>query len=213
MRGALLLLLAAVLLGLFKPYLIFPAAVGVGAWVGIGRQERLLQSFLGGVVMLGLAAVVAELSLDRFAPSALLQQVVIRQGLVGLDPSASAYAIGDADATTWAGQLGFVPVALFTGALRPGLWEAHNGMAVVAGLENAVLAALSVAALYRVARSGVRAPGSVLLACLGLCALALVGIGLTTTNLGTLSRHRAPLCIFLWFPVLSMFAWQRREPG
>jgi hypothetical protein len=93
--------------------------------------------------------------------------------------------------------LAFIPVGVFTLLFRPFLWEAHNILAVAAGLENFLLIALIVwrrrqllASLGSIARDPF----------LLYCTVALVGAAAAMAvswNLGTMARHKTMVMPYL----------------
>ncbi|MGH7174030.1 MAG: hypothetical protein ACRELG_27475 [Gemmataceae bacterium] len=92
------------------------------------------------------------------------------------------------------------PLALVITLYRPFLWEARGATALLGALENLVLLLLSVRALLQFLHTGGRF-GRLLQeplfpTCLVFVILFGVGIGVSTPNLGTLSRYRIPLIPF-----------------
>jgi hypothetical protein len=93
--------------------------------------------------------------------------------------------------------LKFLPIGIFTLLFRPFLWEAHNILAVVAGLENLVLIGLIVwrfPHLLRSLASIFREPF------LLYCTLALLGTAAALSiswNLGTMARHKTMVMPYL----------------
>ncbi len=119
----------------------------------------------------------------------------------------SAYRIGNPDDTSLLGQLRYAPLGLFTGWYRPGIWEASNPQMVINGLETAFFLFLTLRGL----RGGYKAVMDRFVAYppLVFCAVFALTMGtatgLTSSNLGTLSRYRMPLLPFLvvWLLILN----------
>lgn len=93
--------------------------------------------------------------------------------------------------------LAFIPLGVFTLLFRPFLWEAHNALAVAAGLENLLLVGLIVwrrRQLVRSLASLAREPFVLY------CTLALLGAAAAMSfswNLGTMARHKTMVMPYL----------------
>lgn len=117
-------------------------------------------------------------------------------------------------------ELVLAPVALLTALFRPLLFEARNAVQFANALEATVLLALAIHLFRRFGWRGLlrEISGSpTLLFCL-LFTLALgLGTGLASSNLGTLSRYRAPMMPFFFTLLLVLRARSRtvasRSPG
>ena len=89
------------------------------------------------------------------------------------------------------------PSAALNAFTRPWLGESSEPRYIAAGLENALLLALLAGALVALARGrGGRMPFALAMVLAGYCLLLAVLMGLTTPNLGTLSRYRSLLLPF-----------------
>ena len=100
---------------------------------------------------------------------------------------------------SWASVILNSPWALFSGLLRPFVWEASGMTAILASLENLVITILLVSAL-----SGFRRKSShrlLLLSTIMYIALLCIFLALSTPNLGTLSRYRVGFLPFLIFVI------------
>lgn len=98
-------------------------------------------------------------------------------------------------------ELALAPFALVTAFYRPFLFEARNAVQLVNALEATALLVISVQLVrrrkWRVLFAEIR--GSPVLAFCATFAIVLaVGTGLATSNLGTLSRYRAPMMPFFF---------------
>ncbi len=103
---------------------------------------------------------------------------------------------------TAASFLAHTPQAAWNTLTRPWLGESARPQYVLAGLENALLLALLAVALTALARGrGGRLPFALAVVLVGYCLLLTVLIGLSTPNLGTLSRYRSVLLPF-WLLLL-----------
>lgn len=98
---------------------------------------------------------------------------------------------------SWASVILNSPWALFSGLLRPFVWEASGMTALLASLENFVITILLILALVGSRRKG---PHKLLLfSIIMYIALLCIFLALSTPNLGTLSRYRVGFLPFLIF--------------
>lgn len=204
--SALLWMIAgATLVAISKAYVLFPMTVAAGVWwfwhhslstkgsVAIARKPvyMLGAAALAVFGMLGLGELFPEYSLEQLGEEAAELQYRGQHVEGG-----SNYQIGDPDTTTLVGQLQFAPVAMTAALFRPLLVEAHNAVAVINGLEMLGIKILWIGTLYRRGIAGtwkVVRSSPALMFCLVFTLLFGLGIGLATTNLGTLSRYRVPM--------------------
>lgn len=205
LAGVLWIGFGAVVVSISKGYVLFPAVAGAGIWwfwhhslttrgsVGMAAKPLYL---IGGCAvamlgMIGLGELFPEYSVDQFAEeTAELQER--GQRVTG----GSSYTIGDPSARSLGGQLAFAPVAVTASLFRPFLFEAHNAAAFVNGLEMTVVALLWIRILWARGLRGTwrwLRTSPVLMFCLVFVLLFSLGVGLATTNLGTLSRYRVPM--------------------
>src|SRR5690606_34796627 len=145
---------------------------------------------VGVGAMIGLGQIFPQYSLDSLAEeTANLQYQGERiQG-------GSSYSMGDGSTTSLAGQLAFAPLAVSASLFRPFIFEAHNAVAAINALETTVVLFLWVRILWILgARGAWRAlrASPPLMFCVVFVLLFGLGVGLATTNLGTLSRYRVP---------------------
>ena len=217
------LLIGMATVGLVKPYILFALILGAGAWLycdrvrGQVRLSTLVPVVLGAAVAVGgialLTSVFPEFSIGSFAERAAAYQantVAVEGG--------SNYAIGDTSQTTAAGQLRYAPLAIVTALFRPFLFEAESPQMAVSALETGVLLVLTVRAMRR--RSlletwRIVSHVPLLAFCLAFTLCLGFGVGLTTTNMGTLSRYRMPLIPFFTALVLVLDApfFARQPPA
>jgi hypothetical protein len=196
------------LVALLKPYLLFPSAVAMTVWLywtraavrrgqgPIRLRPHVVLLGLGSsiIVVVGLGRAFPEFAMDRLAEAA----AVYQDGEYGTE-GGSTISIGDPSQTSLAGQFAFVPLALVNVLFRPFAFEVRNAMMAVNAAETTVLSAyLAWLLLRRRARSTVDRilASPELVFSLVLVLTMAVGVGLTTTNLGTLSRYRMPLMPF-----------------
>jgi hypothetical protein len=207
---------------LLKPYVLLSFVVAAGLWVI--WQRVLIQR--GSVVVkpvylvlgmsLGLGGLVAA---DRFLPRAegtSLSATITNQRRASsqieggsnyyLEDQGTAESVGEADPGL-AAQLALAPLALGTALFRPFLFEARNAVQVVNSLEMTGVIFLVVQVFRRQSISSVigRLTASpALMFCLAFTIILALGTGLSTSNLGTLSRYRAPMMPFFVLLLLML---------
>ena len=188
---------------LYKPYLLMPLGAALGAWFAIARLKprrgQLLAALrpapvIGGGVLVLITILALEQLVPRFGFTSLGDELARLQEVGSY--GGSAVEIGNPVERSLLGQLAFAPQALLTALFRPFLFEARSVLMLVNGLETALIAALVGRALIRVRWARVpewmlRRPW-LLFSAIFTLVLAL-GVGLGTSNLGTLSRYRAPM--------------------
>jgi hypothetical protein len=186
-----------------KPYILFAFVPGAALWLYTSLawkdsvpRLRPVHFMLGlGVGVVGLTAL-AKL-FPQFALDSLADQAALRQEIAYMGRGASTYElVPPSEDATLSRQLAYAPLALITSLYRPLLFEARNAQILVNAAETTALLALSVYAIWRVSLRSlwttlVASP----LAMFSLVFIVIFGtaVGLTTTNLGTLSRYRMPL--------------------
>lgn len=201
--AVLLLLMGAILVAGFKPYFLFAFVVAAGMWLLLAKVKRApefapiivsagLVLGVGGVALLG--SYFKDYSVGNLGRSIATQQSYVQQTTGGSD-----YSIGDPNERSLAGQLAFAPLALGTSLARPFPFEVHNATAAVASVEVFALLILLLRAarklgLRRSLRTFVGSPMVMFAAVFVL--VGGTGVGLATTNFGTLSRYRTPLLPF-----------------
>lgn len=188
-----------------KAYVLFPMVVGAGIWwfwhhslatkgqVAIASKPlHMAAACVAAVVgMFGLGELFPQYSIQSLGEEAAELQERGQRTAGG-----STFEMGDPTETSLAGQLAFAPLAIFSSMFRPLIIEAHHAVAAVNGLEMLVVKILWVKTLYN---RGIRGTwrllrsSPVLVFCMVFVLLFSLGVGLTTTNLGTLSRYRVPM--------------------
>lgn len=206
--GLVLFALGGLLAGPVKPYLLGPFGLAVGVWFYLdGPRPALLRrirqlrpgAFIVGAGFATIFIVFLVRLFPELNPSDLAEQTANMQAGVEKTHGGSDYSIGDPEARSFSGQLRFLPVSLLTALFRPTVLDVHNAQSAVNALETTTITILLVVALVRSGPVGAvrvvfRSP------VLGFCAIYVlglaIGVGLGTTNLGTLSRYRMPLMPF-----------------
>ena len=222
------LIVAAVLAGvgavgvaLLKPYVLVAFLLSFAAW---GLWQRVLKSGSSLVVkplylVLGLLTLVAaSAAVDRLLPNtqerglagALAFQRRAAQGDEGGSNFNLEGAFRDANSTentSLAAQVALAPLALATALYRPLLFEARSPVQLVNAIEATALLVLTIQLIRRYSwrRLVATVVGSpTLMFCATFTLIMALGTGLSTSNMGTLSRYRAPMMPF--FVVLLLVA-------
>ena len=219
-RSIILLALGITLLGLFRPPVIPPIALGVAVFY---LYERLRRSRGGNAIVLGpiyLIVAFAVLAAGMVLVSHLDPSLGIdkigdtmseKQGQWGKVTAGSTIDTGDADPdgvpTTPAAQLARVPFGLLNALLRPQLFDVHNAGTFLGALEMTVVGYLLFRAIYG---GGVRGilreieKSPLMLMCTVVTLVGCTFVGLVTLNLGSLARYRVPFLPFYATFVLSL---------
>lgn len=204
------------LVGISKPYVLFAFVLAAGMWFYRSRNPDARirpATFLfavgaagGGMVALG--ELFPHYRVESFVDSAAHLQYV--GGLV--DGGSNYQIVGSDVGADSTGQLILAPLALFTAMFRPLLVEATNFPMLVGALETTVLLVAATKASIALGFSEVRRElfGRPVLAMATVFVVVFgTAVGLSTTNLGTLSRYRVPMMPFLVLMVVALHLRQR----
>jgi hypothetical protein len=201
---------------LIKPYILFPLLLAGGSWYYWARslergRVRIRPAYfsiagilgVGGIVLLG--QYFPEYAPDTFSTNTYELQQIGR----GMRAGGSNFVLSAEIPSTLAGQLAYAPAALLTSLFRPTIFEVRNLMMLANAVETTVLSLLFVRILFTrnlrtVRRQIMNDP--FLVFCVVFVISFGIAVGLTSTNLGTLSRYRIPILPF--FAVL-LFVLQR----
>jgi hypothetical protein len=212
------LIVGALGVALLKAYTLLPYVLAVATFYYVSRVKRagsasrylpLYFVIAGLLAFSGVAAigsVFPEYSAENIGDTVSTQQQAWDESNGG---STIERVGGDSLGT--AQEIALVPLALVNSLFRPTILEATNGPSVGAALETTLLAIAVIALLN--GRSGIlRAlASSPLLAASTIFILVFaVAVGLTTSNLGSLSRYRVPMLPFCALVVLVIHR-RRRE--
>lgn len=201
--GAAAIFVGFSLVYIFKTFFLVPFALALGLQVyasraalrggqkwSFGFGQLVFGAALGVFGLVALSSVVPQLSIKQLSEQAShLQQ--IGQSVQG----GSSYSLTDILPSSAFAQMAYAPVAIFTSLYRPLLLEAKNAIMVVNALETTYLMVASIL-LFRgqwSERVAILTRSPALLFCLVFVLATGLGVGLATTNLGTLSRYRMPL--------------------
>lgn len=205
--GGAVLLVVGFKMRFFFAVLLFAGLLGLAAirlvqHLGGGRQ-RWGQVGLFGLVLAGGAAVLSEVStlfrFNRFSSQLIYNYHELLRMSAGRPHIEFAHL-----APTLESILANAPKAAISALLRPMPWETARLPYVAAGVENLLLLGLLGGALVAAwrGRSG-HLPFALVLALLSYCLALAVLLGLSTPNLGTLSRYRTALLPFLLLLLLQ----------
>lgn len=200
--GLTLIALGALVVSLFKPYVLAGFFAGIPSFYLANRARergRPISLTLPRTITLVVGALVfvvlfGQLFAD-YDVARLGEELASEQRDTFSTRGGSTYQLVDPEARTLSAQLAFAPLALFTTCFRPLIFEAHNLQAAVNATEATFILILFVVGIRRSRLGFIK----VLLdrpALLFMSTFALVvgvGVGLATTNMGTLSRYRAPI--------------------
>jgi hypothetical protein len=212
----------ALVVALLKPYLLPPVGLGAGFWYTMQTLRRRsgaeLLSRTRSLILatsLALAAVIVTGAVAPYlAPENLAEEAMKLQAIGARVEGGSSYTLGSAGATSLAGQLSLVPMAIATALLRPAIFEATNPLIFVNSLEMLIITLLLASVLLRRGLLGTLrtlATDPALLFCAVFVLTLSIGVGLTATNLGTLSRYRMPLMPFFGILLAALLVREERR--
>lgn len=193
-----------ILVGLTKSYLLGPLVLASGAWFYATKTKESGQTIkptylitalaVSMLAIIGIGELFPRYALDNLTEQISRQQTIVQQQTAG--SSSAIFESTDASAKT---QLRNLPVATFSVLFRPFFFEAHNIMAFINALETTLITIFFISIVRRRTlrdcwHNLISSP--MLVYCLVFTMLCAVGVGLTTVNLGTLSRYRMPMMPF-----------------
>jgi hypothetical protein len=151
-------------------------------------------------------------SLGRFAPEKALQTaVVIQNDLKQEYYDGASFDIGQLEATPTS-LLSKFPVAVIAGLYRPFIWESHNAVMLLSGLENLFILGLTLVVLVSLKPKVIRQllrDQPVILYSLAFAILFAFMIGVTTSNFGALVRFKIPLIPLYMAAIMIMYSHLR----
>lgn len=220
------LVVGALTVLLLKAYFLVPFAAAAGVWAaarrGIIRRGRRVEIrperlLAGGVLALAGFVVVGSIFPSYALPN-LIEEVAYRQELGAARAGGSTFVEETQVQRNAVSVLLWAPIGLITALVRPLLFEARSPVLLVSAAEMTVY-------LFLIARivlgAGVTSALRRMLASPGLifCAVmtlgVALGVGLSTVNMGTPARYRAPMLPFYTVLLLGMGATlvRRRRPS
>jgi hypothetical protein len=190
---------------LIKPYIAFPFVLAAGCWYYWARslsrghlQVRPAYFVVGALLAFGSLVLLGhyfpDYAVDRFSDrAAQLQSIgrIVRGG--------STYELSTEVPTSLAGQFAYAPAALVGTLFRPTLFEVRNLLMLANAVETMLLTLLFLRLVVERNLGNVRrqvAQDPFLVFCIVFVVAFGTAVGLASTNVGTLSRYRAPLLPF-----------------
>lgn len=220
LSGFILLSVGSVAIGLVKAYILFAFVIAAGAWIyadrawrGRGAQLRPVHLFIGLGVAVGGLILLGKL-FPQYALESLVEQAAYYQDAGQRVRGGSTYTlVGEASEASANLQLLYAPLALLTSLYRPLIIEGTNPQLFVNALETTAFLVASGWIVYKLRfRAIYNAITQSPLAVFALVFIVTFGVavGLTTTNLGTLSRYRVPLVPFFASLLVVLLGYQER---
>ncbi len=206
--GVLLAPMALAAVALAKPYFLLPVVLSAAVWLywdrGLRSRGAGFRVTPGRVVLVSAVAIVGVVAFGSLFPQYsfenLGEQAAMQQYFGARVEGGSNYQMGaGGEERSLLGQLAFAPVGLISAWFRPFPFEISNAAMLVSSAEATFLLLLFARLIW------VRGPrrlwaqlsaSPLLMACLTFAVLSGVGIGIASTNLGSLSRYRAPMMPF-----------------
>jgi hypothetical protein len=220
------MLLAAAVLGvcgtvvaLLKAYVLMSVAGAAMLWIVWARVLKSRGSVAVKPIYLGLAIVMgmfgvtfADNFLRKSSSGGWVESMAYQRRVSANEAGGSNFYLEDPNTEvdapiSLASQLALTPIALVTALFRPFVFEARNVMQFLNSLETAWLLWLFVRVIRRNGAAGTVArvtASPVLMFCLAFTVALAIGTGLSTANLGALSRYRAPMIPFFVVLLLSL---------
>jgi hypothetical protein len=210
-RGGLRLMIGTLVTGLFKGYLVPVFGVAAGMWLlartvqrRFGRAVIRTRFVVAAVALVVVTFVITGWALPQFAPETFAEQARNEQETAANVQGGSNYSLGERSVGA---QL---PLAVATALFRPAIFEANPVIIAVTATEmlwftltfGLVFLSRPVVSTLRLVMSTPALAFS-----FGFVITLSVGVGLTTTNLGTLSRYRMPLMPF-YAILLVVLSWR-----
>ena len=203
---------------MLKPYTLVPFVLAVSTFIYVSRARAAHTAFrfrptyaivaltvaVAGVAAMGSAF--PEYSAENISQTLSTQQQSWDETAGG-----STIARVGGDAQGIGQQVAYVPIALVNSFFRPAIFEANGGPALGAALETTLLAIAVIVLLDgkgAVVRTLTSSP--LLAANTVFIFVFAIAVGLTTSNLGSLSRYRVPMLPFC-ATVLLVIHQRRRE--
>lgn len=208
-------------IAMIKAYVIFPLLLAAGAWfywqrvTSAGRVVALKPfSMVVAAAMAVGGVLVAGRLFPEYSVENMGRQTAEMQARGTTVEGGTNYSLGASEEpASLVGQAAFLPLALVTALFRPFIFEARNALVLISSLETTYLIYLAVRVLRRRGFKAVRQEitGSPILVFVAVnVAVFSASVGLASTNLGSLSRYRAPFWPF-WAVLLLYLARDERR--
>lgn len=220
-----ILTVGALGMSLVKAYVLVTLGLAAGVWFAWDRVIKRRGSVLVKPVYLGVAVAVTVLGFGvaskvfpRLALESLGETISYQRRVSALEVGRSNFYLEEPDVSpegpaaerSLLGQLGLAPLAVVTALFRPFIFESTRAMQLLNAIEMTWLTILFWQVFRRNGTTGLvrRLTASpALMFCATFTLTLALGTGLSTANLGTLSRYRAPMMPFFLLLLLTL-----REP-
>ena len=222
-RGVGLGAAGSVLVSLTKPYLLFPLAASASVFLYWRRrssesEDGDVRIGLGRLLLVSVTAVLAIVAMGAIFPdyavSNLGEEAAHKQEVGARTQGGSNIEVGDSSDRSLAGQLAYAPLAIFSTLFRPLPFEISGALLLINSVEVMGFVLLLYLAWRRRTEGLIttvkRSP--VLMFCVVMTLTMALGMGLTTTNLGTLSRYRVPMLPF-YASLLLILSMRTAQPA
>jgi hypothetical protein len=204
-QGAAIMAAGSVPILLIKPYIAFPFVLAAGCWYYWARslrrgRLRIRPAYFVVGALLGCGSIVLlghyfpDYAVDQFSDQSAHLQHIGRRIRGG-----STYELSTEVPTSLAGQFAYAPAALVFSLFRPTLFEVRNLLILANAVETTLLTLLFLRIVVKRNLGSVRrqvAEDPFLVFCIVFVVAFGTAVGLAATNVGTLSRYRAPLLPF-----------------
>jgi hypothetical protein len=214
------LVLGALPIGLTKPYILFGLVLAGAVWLYAEVSRAKHTAFKAGYVLMAVALAMAGVMalgsvFPQYAISGVVDQAVNqRASSVAAATGGSDFAVDTAvgaDEMSLPTEMALAPWAIVTAIYRPSFFDATSVQVAVNAVETSALLFVTIRALRRrrlkEAWATVASTPMLMFALVFSLVLGL-GVGLSTSNFGTLSRYRMPLAPFFWALILVLDARQ-----
>jgi hypothetical protein len=217
---------AAITIAVIKPYVLIALSIGAAVYYLAIRFQSRAVALRPFAIFTAVGLSVGGITLaSRFFAKAENESTaasLATQRRVGYDiEGGSNYYLdrptGDEDVSqrSTAQELALAPFALVTAFYRPFIFEARNAVQLMNAIEATALLLVSIQLVrrrrWRVLFAEIR-QSPVLAFCAAFAIVLAVGTGLATSNLGTLSRYRAPMLPF-FFALLMVLRQPLTRPA
>ncbi len=212
-----LALISLVVVAMIKAYILLALSFAGGVWVFWTAKRKKsaplvvkpVYLVLGALLSLGGLSVVARINPEYGSEQ--IQERASKQHMHGAEAGGdSYYELGGAadEERPLSQQLLLAPAGLFTALFRPLVFEARSAMVLANSVESTTLFILLLVSLFWLGLGrawSIIVESPAMMFCLVFTASFGSAVGVLTTNLGTLSRYRAPMMPF--FAVLVAVLW------
>jgi hypothetical protein len=222
--AAVLIVVGATGIILLKPYVLIALALAGGVWVFWARTIRAGGSIIVKPMYLGVAIglvlagfTVVSTLFPSLSPDKVAESMQRQRRTSALEAGGSNFylegpqaPVDEAPAEGMVSQLALMPIALVTALFRPFIFESFSAMQFLNAIEMTWLTWMFIQVVRRNRWTDLvrRVMGNpALMFCLVFVMVIALGTGLSTANLGTLSRYRAPMMPFFLMMLVIL-----REP-